>query len=156
MKVSRKTEYGLRCVWRLALEEERTVTLAELAETTAAPAAFLAKLLQGLCAAGIVVSQRGAKGGFRLARPAQETSLYEVYVAMEGRRAAREQCAVSPNVCGVDGYCAVHPYWSAARKKFETSLRRAKAGDAVASFPLPSTVALTGRDDVETPRGAPE
>lgn len=144
MKVSRKTEYALRCVWRLALDEGRTVTLAELAETTAAPVAFLAKLLQGLCAAGVVASHRGVKGGFRLARPARETSLYEVYVAMEGRRAAREQCAVSPNICGVDGYCAVHPYWSKARREFETSLRRARAGDAVAAFPLPSARTAAG------------
>lgn len=151
MKVSRRTEYALRCVWRLALDERRTVTLAELSETTATPAAFLAKLLQRLSAVGIVVSVRGAKGGFRLARPARETSLYDVYVAMEGKRAARQQCAVSPNTCGVDGYCAVHPYWSRARREFETSLRNAKAGDAVASFPLPSNDAA-GRSGGEAPR----
>lgn len=141
MKVSRKTEYALRCVWRLALDEERTVTLSELSETTAAPAPYLAKLMQQLNAAGIVVSHRGAKGGFRLAQPAGNISLYDVYVAMEGKRAAHKQCAVSPNVCGVDGYCAVHPYWSRARQEFETLLRNAKAGDAAAAFPLPSAEA---------------
>ncbi len=137
MKVSRKTEYALRSVWQLALHPERTATLAEISELTNVPGPFLAKIMQRLAGAGIVVSVRGARGGFRLARPPHETSLYEVYVAMEGNRAARNQCAVSPQVCGTDGYCAVHPFWNSARRKFEQLLKEATAGDTGARNPLP-------------------
>lgn len=136
MKVSRKTEYALRCVWCLALHSERRTTITEIATATAVPRSFLAKILQKLVAAGLVVSSRGVKGGFRLARPPVETSLYDVYVVMEGPRAAAQHCAVSNNTCGVHGYCAVHPFWSGARKHFERMLRESSAADAPTNIAL--------------------
>lgn len=128
MKVSRKTEYAIRCVWQLALHPERTATLGELAEATAVPRSFLAKILQRLVTAKVLVSFRGAKGGFRLAKSPEETSLYAVYLEMEGARAARGQCAVSPQSCGTEGYCALHPFWHGARERFEQLLREARPG----------------------------
>ena len=117
-------------MWRLALNPDRTATLAELAEETEVPRSFLAKILQQLVSAKIVRSFRGAKGGFRLARPPEEVSLYEVYREMEGPRAAESQCAVTPSTCGVEGYCTLHPFWHGARQRFEELLRRARPGEA--------------------------
>lgn len=148
MKVSRRTEYALRCVWYLALHPERTVTIAEIAGATEVPRSFLAKILQDLVREEVVVSIRGAKGGFRLAHPPDETSLYNVYVATEGRRASGQHCAVSAQVCGVDGYCALHPFWSGARTRFEKLLRAAKARDLISLSPFAS---LDGLVDGEPP-----
>lgn len=136
MKVSRKTEYALRCVWQLALRPERTATLTELSEATEVPRSFLAKILQRLTAAGIVRSFRGVHGGFRLAQSPEQTSLYEVYLQMEGPKAAAQQCAVSPEVCGVDGYCTLHPFWKGARDRFEQLLRKATPGKGDSGFQL--------------------
>ncbi len=134
MKVSRKTEYALRCVWQLALHPERTATLTELSTSTDVPRSFLAKILQQLTAAGIVDSFRGVHGGFRLAQSPEQTSLYEVYLQMEGPKAAAQQCAVSPEVCGADGYCTLHPFWKGARDRFEQLLRKATPGTGGSEF----------------------
>lgn len=136
MKVSRKTEYALRCVWHLALRSERRITIAEIADATAVPRSFLAKILQKLVAAKLVESSRGVKGGFRLARSPAETCLYDVYVVMEGPRAAARYCAVSRTSCGVAGYCAVHPFWNGARIRFEQLLREATADNPPPEFAL--------------------
>jgi Rrf2 family protein len=115
-------------VWQLALHPERTATISELAAATDVPRSFLAKILQGLVSANIVLSYRGAKGGFRLARPPEETSLYAVYREMEGPRAAESQCAISQETCGVHQYCTLHPFWHGARERFEELLREAIPG----------------------------
>lgn len=141
MKVSRKTEYALRCVWYLALQPERRLTITEIAHATTVPRSFLAKILQQLVAAKIVVSTRGVNGGFRLARAPADTSLYDIYVEMEGPRASSGHCAVSNNTCGVDGYCAVHPFWNGARRHFEQLLRETTAKDVPPDFPIPVTQA---------------
>jgi len=121
-------------VWQLELHPERTATLTELSETTGVPRSFLAKILQQLTAASIVESFRGVHGGFRLAQSPEQTSLYEVYLQMEGPKAAAEQCAVSPEVCGADGYCTLHPFWKGARDRFEQLLRKATPGDGETGF----------------------
>ena len=121
-------------MWQLALQPERTATLSELSEATEVPRSFLAKILQQLTAANIVQSFRGVHGGFRLAKSPEQTSLYEVYLQMEGPKAAARQCAVSPGVCGVDGYCTLHPFWKGARDRFEQLLRKATPGTGEPGF----------------------
>lgn len=56
-----------------------------LAETEAVPSAFLAQILIKLRDYGLITSRRGNQGGYTLARPADEISLYDILVAVEGR-----------------------------------------------------------------------
>ena len=68
MQITRETDYAIRCVLHLARQPRRVAPAAEIAAATQVPRIFLAKILQRLAKAGIVVSQRGVQGGFSLAR----------------------------------------------------------------------------------------
>ena len=80
MKISAHEEYGLRCLVQLARAEAEgeLLTLAQIAEREGLSVANAGKLLWILNKAGLVQSQRGANGGYTLARPAAEIRLNEV------------------------------------------------------------------------------
>jgi Rrf2 family protein len=80
MKISAHEEYGLRCLVQLAREEVSggSLTLNQIAEREGLSAANAGKLMWVLVKAGLVQSQRGANGGYTLARPASEIRLNEV------------------------------------------------------------------------------
>lgn len=85
MIVSRTAEYALRAVVHLAAAEGETIsqTVGQIAAGTQVPVGYLSKVLQSLSRAGLIVSQRGLGGGFRLAKAPAGTSILEVVQAIE-------------------------------------------------------------------------
>ncbi len=91
MLFSTKAEYGIRLMVALGRAEgEQPVPLAALAESETLPLSYLEHLAAKLRAAGLVSSQRGAHGGYRLGRPAGEIRMLEVVEALEGPIAPME------------------------------------------------------------------
>lgn len=85
MLFSTKAEYGIRLMVALGRRGgEDPVALATLADAETLPASYLEHLVAKLRAAGLVASQRGAHGGYRLAKPASEIRMLEVVEALEG------------------------------------------------------------------------
>lgn len=86
MKISQKTDYALRALYVLAQLQPSgdPVRTAEMAKREKIPAKFLEAILVELRHAGFVLSQRGAEGGHRLARPASEITIGEVWRALDG------------------------------------------------------------------------
>jgi Rrf2 family protein len=85
MHVNAKVDYAVRAVVELAGSSRQSPRrLHEVAEAQAIPLAFLASIITQLRSAGVVRSQRGADGGYWLARPAEEVDLGCVIRAVEG------------------------------------------------------------------------
>lgn len=86
MKLFAKTEYACIAVLELALRHGagQPVRIREIAETHGIPARFLVQILLQLKGAGIVVSTRGAGGGYQLAKPPEQISLGEVMSIIAG------------------------------------------------------------------------
>lgn len=85
MKLSTKGRYGLRALIDLALySEKETVSIQSIAERQNISYSYLEQLVGKLRKAGLVVSVRGAQGGYMLARPAAEISVGDVLRALEG------------------------------------------------------------------------
>jgi Rrf2 family protein len=84
MRVSAKVDYALRALAELAASPPGTVKAERLATAQEIPLKFLENILLELRRAEIVASQRGADGGYRLAKPAGEVSLADVIRAVEG------------------------------------------------------------------------
>ena len=80
MKISAHEEYGLRCLVQLARAESasESLTLNQIAHREGLSVANAGKLMWILVKAGLVQSQRGANGGYTLARPAADIHLNEV------------------------------------------------------------------------------
>lgn len=84
MRVSAKTDYGVRALLELAVADGGPVKGERLAQSQGIPLKFLENILTDLRHAGIVRAQRGAEGGYWLARPAAEVTLGAVIRAVDG------------------------------------------------------------------------
>ncbi|MGZ5404770.1 MAG: RrF2 family transcriptional regulator [Nocardioides sp.] len=85
MRVSAKSDYALRALIEIARETERSaISAEELGRRQDIPHGFLQAILADLRRAGVVISQRGQSGGWRLARPAADVSVADVIRAVDG------------------------------------------------------------------------
>ena len=85
VRVSAKSDYALRALIEMASREgDRAVSAEELGRLQDIPHGFLQAILADLRKAGVVISQRGQSGGWRLARPASDVSVADVIRAVDG------------------------------------------------------------------------
>ncbi len=84
MRVSAKADYAVRAAVELAAAEEGPIKGERLAEAQDIPLQFLEHILLELKHHGIVRARRGAKGGYWLARPADEVTVADIVRAVEG------------------------------------------------------------------------
>jgi Rrf2 family protein len=89
MQVSARVDYGIRALVELASRDDgHLVTAEELAGLQGLPVKFLEGILTHLRRAGLIVSRRGAEGGYRLGRPAAAITVADVFRAIDGPIAA--------------------------------------------------------------------
>lgn len=141
MKLSEGVEWSLHCCSVLgALPPGVTLPGSRLAEFHEVPASYLAKHLQALSTAGIVESVTGRKGGYRLARPADEIAVLDVVLAVEGDDPAfrcseirqRGPSAVAPELYVRP--CGIARVMRDAEAAWRDSLRSVSIGDLVAEL----------------------
>ena len=85
MKLSTKGRYGLRALIDLAVYSgDETVSIASIASRQNISESYLEQLIAKLRKAGLVTSVRGAGGGYKLAKPAEEISVGDILRALEG------------------------------------------------------------------------
>lgn len=85
MRISTKGRYGLRALLEVAVSSDtEPVSIRSISENQNISEAYLEQLMPKLRKAGLIESQRGAAGGYRLTRPADEISVGEVLRALEG------------------------------------------------------------------------
>jgi Rrf2 family iron-sulfur cluster assembly transcriptional regulator len=113
MKISAQEEYGLRCLLQLARAEvqEQSLTLGQIAALEGISVANAGKLMWILNKAGLVQSQRGTKGGYRLSRPASDIHLNEVISVLDDER-VETHCKSYAGVldsCVHTGDCGIRP-----------------------------------------------
>ncbi|HEX8638540.1 MAG TPA: Rrf2 family transcriptional regulator [Pyrinomonadaceae bacterium] len=112
MKISAQEEYGLRCLLQLAtLGENESFTLPQIAEREGISVANAGKLMWLLNKANFVKSTRGTKGGYALARPAEEIRLSEVIKVLD-KDVLSKHCESYTGVldsCVHKGDCGIRP-----------------------------------------------
>lgn len=111
MKLSTKGRYGLRALIDLALySENETVSIQSIARRQNISDSYLEQLMRKLRSAGLIVSVRGAQGGYKLARPASEISVGDVLRALEGSLEA-VTCGGEDNSCQGADLCVTKFVW---------------------------------------------
>lgn len=101
---------------------------AEIATEIGAPPNYLGKLLKTLADVGVLVSQKGKGGGFRLARHADDVSLLEIVEPIDhvSRSAG---CLLGRSICSDDSPCPAHARWKEVRDVYMTFLRETSVAD---------------------------
>ena len=144
-----KAEYGVRLLIQLGLKgPDRPVALKAIAEAENLPLAYLERIAALLKKAELIQSTRGAHGGYLLARPAEDITMDQVVLALEGRIApmdcfveadGTEQHRVACNH-GTDGHaCATKLLWTRVQLGVINSLQRTTLAELVAFAQLPTT-----------------
>ncbi len=127
MKISAQEEYGLRCLVQLAsLGEGESLTLPQIAELEGISSANAGKLMWLLNKAGFVNSTRGTKGGYFLARPANEIVLSEIIKVLD-EDVLNKHCESYTGVldsCVHKGDCGIRPVIVGLHEIVENALSR--------------------------------
>jgi FeS assembly SUF system regulator len=106
-RLNKLTDYGIVLMAHVARHAEQTPhTARTLSRQTRIPLPTVGKLLRQLHDAKLLISQRGVKGGYNLARNADGISVSDIVLALEGPIGFTE-CSVEPGLCGMERRCAI-------------------------------------------------
>jgi Rrf2 family protein len=132
VRVSAKVDYALRAMAELAAAPPGLTTAEQLASAQRIPPKFLESILSQLRSAGLVSSQRGAEGGYQLARPAEEISIAEVIRELEGPIATVR--GVRPDELEYEGAAAgLREVWLDLRTQIRGVLEQTTLADLTAA-----------------------
>lgn len=118
MRLTGFTDFGLRALMRLAGAPDRSFTTDEIATEFELSRHHLIKVVQRLAEAGYVYTQRGAGGGFRLARPAEAITLGQVVRDLERDQPMVECFRADGGACVLTPQCRLRKRLAAAREAF--------------------------------------
>lgn len=117
LQISRKIEYGLRAMVFLAsMPRGLTIPFREIARRMDVPEDFMAKILKILVSKELVQSTRGARGGYKLSRPAAEISMLDVIEAVEGPVIVNV-CQDTHDACAVSNSCTMYSVWKLGQER---------------------------------------
>jgi FeS assembly SUF system regulator len=131
LRMGKLTDYATVVLASLAQQPDMHRAAAELAERTRLAKPTVSKVLKGLQRAGMVISSRGAQGGYRLARRPEEITAAQILDVFEGPIAITE-CSGASSQCGIERLCRVGSAWqrvnAAIRRALEDVTLRELAG----------------------------
>jgi Rrf2 family protein len=135
--ISAKVDYAVRALCTLA-DAEGAVTAESLATSQGLPAKFLESILNDMRRAGLLLSQRGADGGYRLSRPAESITVADVIRPLDGPLA--EVRGLRPEAANYEGAAEhLQSVWVAVRASLRAVLEHVTIADIV-SGDLPRSI----------------
>ncbi len=149
MWVSTKAQYGMRALVEVALGGDSPTSLKTVAERQNLSHQYLEQIFSVLRRAGLVESVRGARGGYRLAKPVDDVAALEVVELLEGS-VAPVSCIEDADACHRMGHCTTEPLWRRVDAAVRDVLAATTLADLVAerSFlqlePLPDALRRAG------------
>lgn len=124
MIFSRTSQYAIQALIYLATQPRgQPVLNREIADSLGVPTAYLAKILQDLSRGHLLDSTRGRRGGFTLHSGAEQTSLLDIILLLEGIRIRRE-CLLGLKQCSDETACPVHRKWKRVKHEMFATLGR--------------------------------
>ncbi|MFD0739390.1 SUF system Fe-S cluster assembly regulator [Lysobacter koreensis] len=136
LRVTKLTDYATVVLTVLAAQPDAVLSASDLAERAGLEAPTVSKLLKPLAQAGLVEGFRGANGGYRLARSADEIGLLDIVTAMEGPLGMTE-CSVHAGNCGIEDHCGVRANWRRINDVVVEALRSVTLAQMLAPAPPP-------------------
>ncbi|RMD78232.1 MAG: SUF system Fe-S cluster assembly regulator [Gammaproteobacteria bacterium] len=137
LRLGKLTDYGTVLMTHLARHGERRHSASELAAELGLSLPTVSKVLKALVQGGLLVSHRGAKGGYGLARPAEEISVASIVAAIEGPIALTE-CSQAQGSCEQEGSCEVQGNWRRINEAVQRALEEVSLADLARPEPPPA------------------
>ncbi len=138
MRLTAQEEYGLRCLLQVARGQEGSRTTPQIAEREGLTKAHVHKLMRVLRRAGLVKSVRGRKGGYQLARPAEQINAGAVLASLGGNLYSTDFCgehAGNERTCVRNDDCSIRSLWIAVDQAVQRALQKTQLSDLLRSEP---------------------
>jgi FeS assembly SUF system regulator len=121
LRISKLADYGTVVMVYLAKHTQNLCNSRGIALHTHLAVPTVSKILKRLTSAGLLISERGVTGGYRLRRPAAKISVTEIIYALEDHRGFTE-CSLQPNECSLQGVCSIQGNWRLIGHAIESAL----------------------------------
>ncbi|MCF7968048.1 MAG: SUF system Fe-S cluster assembly regulator [Methylococcaceae bacterium] len=152
LRISKLSDYAIIILGHMAKAPGSTYAATDLAESARVAGPTVSKVLKALARARILNSTRGAKGGYQLSRPPEQTTIASIIAALEGPIALTE-CSLENTQCEQSHSCHVRGNWSVLNRAIQTALESVTLADmaspmskAPEGFRIPvSSIALQPR-----------
>ncbi len=139
LRLNKLTDYAVVLMTYIANSSEPSLHSArELAAGTQLPVATVGKILRELLDHGLVISHRGMKGGYTLARPADDISMAEIIAALEGPIGFTE-CNTAPGSCDLEPSCTVRYNSGVIGRTLQQALENIRLSDLTRPLHLAAT-----------------
>jgi len=138
MRLTAQEEYGLRCLLRVARGQDTAVTTPEIAEREGLSEAHVHKLMRLLRQGGLVKSVRGRKGGYQLARLAEQINVGAVLAVLGDSFYPEGFCDEHKGVertCVRNSDCSIRSLWIAVDQAVQRALQSTKLSDLLRTEP---------------------
>jgi FeS assembly SUF system regulator len=123
IRVTKLTDYGVGLMAQMAERGQGTMATApELSENMKLPLPTVRKILKALAKEKLLVSQRGAAGGYVLARPPRQITLMDMVTALEGPMALTECATGNTCDCEREDVCNLRENWSLVNSLLQNTL----------------------------------
>lgn len=145
-KLNRLTDYAVVVMSQMARRPDQMRTAPQIAQDTAVPLPTVAKLLNALANGDLIISRRGASGGYTLVRPAEAITVAEIIQALEGPIALTACVDGSADGCDVESLCPMRGNWNKVNRAIHGALSQVTLADmavVVLPFAPPATEKTT-------------
>ena len=137
LRISKLTDYGTVVLAHLAENPSTVCSAADVSSATGIAPPTVSKLLKSLARAKLVISTRGANGGYQLTRDPKDVSAADVIDALEGPVSITE-CSASDSHCDFEHVCSVGSAWKRINLAIRQALQEVSLSDLLkTNRPLP-------------------
>jgi FeS assembly SUF system regulator len=147
IRLSRLADYGVVLACQMAVKADRCHNAFDLAAATGLPAPTVSKLLAAMARAGVLVSQRGAKGGYRLARGPEAITAADIVTAVDGPIALTVCIEHGAGACDVESLCPTRSGW----RRINDAVRDAMKSVSLAELAFSIPTDFSGLSGLSTP-----
>jgi FeS assembly SUF system regulator len=128
-------DYGVVLACQMAVKADGCHNAYDLAAATGLPAPTVSKLLAALARAGVLVSQRGAKGGYRLARAPEAITAADIVSAVDGPIALTVCIEHGAGACDVESLCPTRSGWRRINDAVRDAMKSVSLAELAFSVP---------------------
>ena len=132
LRLSKMNDYAVVVLGHMAARQGGLVAAPEVAEATGLPASTVSQVLKKLAHAGLVVSHRGAHGGYALGRPPAAISVADLVEALEGPVALTACVEGADGECEVETLCPLRGSWNRVNAAIRAALEGVTLADMLA------------------------
>jgi FeS assembly SUF system regulator len=139
LRITKLTDYAVLVLSDMVRPgAEQALAARDIAERTRIPAPTVSKVLKLLSRGGLVVSERGKNGGYRLARSPESITVADIVDTVEGPIAVTECSATERGCCELEGHCPTETNWV----RINAAIRQALRGITLADMVQPNMPVL--------------